>query len=420
MNVNLRHLVIALVVLSLVVVGFKDQINDIQSPTDNFVEQVQVRQVNQFFGGGIAINNNKLYNTAVFGGGISLNQGMNTESTLTSKCYAGGLSQSGYTGLYQSCDNPCYYNNQWWCFPSWVDCDTVMYCDGVPQGCSSNYKSCCLYDDKDHVCAPLDLPCDTHYYCGGGDWFCEEGSTGLCCDGNPGCCPPNTNQECYNGKVSCCRDGTHRGPDGMCWPDDMECKDDTHCPEGHICKFRKCRLNEINWEVVVNDATSGKPITGAEVTISGVGTQRTDNTGVAKFIVNYDNVARYIISAEAEGYFSNSISRVVIKNHGWSSISIVPFNCELNDTLDYTCPDGFQTEYCNCQSGEWECIISPENLCIGHGYCSEVDDCPDKEGYTVKCSESICDYEKKGNLIFIGSILGTLVVLGGYFTFKNN
>ena len=103
------------------VVGFKDRINAVQSPTDDFVEQTQLHQVNQFFGGGIAINSNKLYNTAFFGGGISLNQGMTPETTTTSECYKGSLSQIGYTGLYQSCDQECYYNNQWWCFPSWIN-----------------------------------------------------------------------------------------------------------------------------------------------------------------------------------------------------------------------------------------------------------------------------------------------------------
>jgi len=421
LNVKLGHLVIALVVLSLIVVGFKDRINDIQSPTDEFVEQTQLHQVNQFFSGGIAINNNKLYNTALFGGGISLNQGMDTETTVTSECYKGSLSQVGYTGLYQACDHQCYYNNQWWCFPSGVNCDTVMYCDGVPQGCESNYKSCCLYDDKVHVCAPIypvDVPCDTHFFCNGKDLFCDEGNTGICCDGTPGCCLPTQIPFCYEDNVRCCLIGSKIGLDGWCWPEDYECKLDEHCSLGEICVLHKCVSNDIHWSVVVEDANTQAPISDAEVKIyrsSKKYIETTDIDGIAQFVVPRST---YSIKVNKEGYLQDFFTLIKIHNPGWIKSKLKSLDCITGDVQYNTCPDGFQVEQCICQDGYWACIESPESLCIGHGYCNIVDDCPIKDGYAGKCFENLCEYEKKGNLMFIGAIIGSLAVIGGYFAFK--
>lgn len=37
--------------------------------------------------------------------------------------------------------------------------------------------------------------------------------------------------------------------------------------------------------------------------------------------------------------------------------------CSSGETKNYTCPDNTQVFWCNCQSGQWSCIISPENQC---------------------------------------------------------
>jgi hypothetical protein len=391
---------------------FKSHINDMQfSATDEYVEQARVQQVNQFFSNGLMINNEKLYSTPFFHGGIVLNQGQGLSETM---CERGKTSIVGYTGVYQDCDNLCYYNNQWWCFPSWVDCDTIEYCGGILQGCGTNEKLCC-HDDEYSFCVGEVYVCDSLFFCNNEAYYCLSEEQGLCCEGTPGCCPANTNPECYGSSVTCCIEGTHISPDGDCWHDDWECKEDRHCTTGYICKFHNCKLNEIRWDVVVVDATE-KPISKSVVTITGprTYTQQTNDAGVAIFSIQYDNLAKYTISAVAEGYFTNSISNVIIKEYGWSGLSLLPTECNMGDTLNYTCPDGFQVEHCNCHGGEWACIMSPETLCIGHGFCGIVDECPEKKGYTVDCVENVCKYKKKGCLMFIGAIIGSLAVLGGY------
>ncbi|MCD6414239.1 MAG: discoidin domain-containing protein [Candidatus Diapherotrites archaeon] len=61
--------------------------------------------------------------------------------------------------------------------------------------------------------------------------------------------------------------------------------------------------------------------------------------------------------------------------------------CAPGDTKSYTCPDGFKVQWCDCsKSGTWTCILSPENGCIGHGFCWSDQDC--EEGQS--CNNNVC------------------------------
>ncbi|MHA1835083.1 MAG: COG1470 family protein [Candidatus Baldrarchaeia archaeon] len=71
------------------------------------------------------------------------------------------------------------------------------------------------------------------------------------------------------------------------------------------------------------------------------------------------------------------------------STSLAQEKCKPGETKNYICPDGTEVPWCTCSEvGEWVCIITPENACIGHGFCWQDSDCPSPQ----ICVNNTCCY----------------------------
>jgi len=58
---------------------------------------------------------------------------------------------------------------------------------------------------------------------------------------------------------------------------------------------------------------------------------------------------------------------------------VVAENCTEDETKSYTCPDGTEVSWCECENNQFVCIISPENKCENWCYEDETKSytCPD-------------------------------------------
>ena len=301
-----------------------------------------------------------------------------------------GISQSGMLQIQSS---SCYYNNQWWNFPSWVDCDTVTYCGGLLKGCAKNNNLCCI-NEVDRGCLRSDYNCNTYFTCNGNNRYCKTGQTGLCCEGTSTCCSANTNPGCYGNTPMCCSEGTFVGKDGSCWPEDWQCTKNEHCNNDFMCSNHKCVSRYTSWTITVTDSETQTILSNVDVIMSSVNTyhETTDLYGT----ITFNNIIKgeYTLSATKDGYLDYSSSTYSIKVNaiGQNSISLLKRECYQDDKTYYTCPDEFQVEKCTCQNGRWSCTTTPELLCIGHGYCTVDIECDDNNPYTLydKCENNVC------------------------------
>jgi len=149
--------------------------------------------------------------------------------------------EEAYDGTYPvEC---CFYGIEAYCIPSGYSCDTGDYCDGNLYFCKSGYKVVCI--DSTAYCFDKCVDESTIQWCGDGYYGCWiEG-----CDGHTGTVP-----NCVNGVMWCCPKDYPKYNEKYreCWKDWWECKQDSDCPKGYLCKNYVCEPGEVKGKIEIN------------------------------------------------------------------------------------------------------------------------------------------------------------------------
>lgn len=108
--------------------------------------------------------------------------------------------------------HPKYCSNVNLCYPDWVDCSTVGWCNNNYYGCASGML-CCFNNNP--ICFSSGYDCGTVKQCGSTYYICHSGEKTVC---------------------------TSTG--AVCWPGWWECSADSDCSGGKKCVGHVCTVTD--------------------------------------------------------------------------------------------------------------------------------------------------------------------------------